>query len=105
MLSHIRGDNGVPARDLIDGLNDIRAGQTGIIVFQRIFFLQFPDGLHPLPMLLLFQPFVQILQHGLQIAYQTCVHPDVFVDFRRINVNMNDLGIFGKLFGISGDPV
>ena len=36
MLSHIRGNNGLSLRNLIDGLDHIRAGKISIVIFQRI---------------------------------------------------------------------
>ena len=46
---------------------------------------------HPLFMGLLRQPFVQEVKHILQISHKRRVRADIFVDLRRIDVDMKDL--------------
>ena len=46
---------------------------------------------HPLFMGLLRQPFIQEVEHILQISHKRRVRADVFVDLRRIDVDMKDL--------------
>ena len=105
MLSHIRGYQRLSMRHFVNGFHDIRTGQTGIVVFQRVFRFQFGNLLHPFAVFLLCKPFIQILQYPFQIPHKTHISPDIFIDFRRICIHMDNIGIFRKFFGISDHTV
>ena len=56
-------------------------------------------------MLLLSQPLVQLRQNVLCIADDTRRHRYIFIHFRRVDVNLNDLCVARKSGRIADDPV
>ena len=56
-------------------------------------------------MVLLGQQGQQLFQHRLYIPNQGQIHADVFVHFRRVNVDLQNLGIFGKGGFVPDDTV
>ena len=48
---------------------------------------------------------IQPGQDVLGVAYDRDVHLDILLNARRINVNVNDLGMLGKLIDLSGSPI
>ena len=105
MLSHVRRDDGVAAGYPVDLFHNVRTGERPLVIVQRIFPLQFCDMCHPLFMGLPGKLFVQLREHFLQIPHKRNVCLDVFVDLRRIHVDMQHLRVLREFLRISHHPV
>ena len=104
MLADIRGNHRIPLGHTVKFLHNRRTGQA-VFMFHRITFLQSADLLKPFRIFLRLQTFIQTLQSLFQIPDHACVHNDVFVDLRRVNIKLQDLCILCKPAGISCHPV
>ena len=88
-LSYIRGNNRLTLGNTVNFFYYIRAGQLGVIILQRIFCFHFLNGIHPLPVILLLNHCIQFGKHLLQVSYQACIHMNVLVNLRLIDINMD----------------
>ena len=105
MLSDIGCDDGISFGYFIDLLDHIRTGQTFFIVFQRMLFGDCLNLFDPFFMLMFFNSLIETCQHFFEISDNTAVYLNVFVDFCRIDINLENFGIFCKTAGISDDTV
>ena len=105
MLAHIGGDDGLPLRLLIDRLNDCRAGQCLMVVFQRILCFQLLDLCKPFCVILGRDPLCQLLQAGFQISGHGGGHMNVLVHLCRVDIQLDDLRLAGKFCRIADDTV
>ena len=104
MLSHVGGHNGVLGGQAADDLQHLLGGQ-GIAVPGNGGLPQGEDVFLPLRMAVLGQASVEQLQHPLGRAHDVVVGKHVFVDFRAVNVDLDDLGLAGKGARVQSHPV
>ncbi len=105
VLPHIRDDHRIPLCGAVDFLDDKRAGQSALRIAERIFFFQRLHFTHPLRVIQLRKAPVQARENLLQITGHAGVHADIFVDFRRIHVKLQNFRPSRKCFRIPGNPV
>ena len=75
------------------------------MIFQRIFLLIGADLLPPFRVILLLQIPVQNMKDFFDITDNLFCHNNIFIDLRRIDINLQDLCVFGKCLRISGHTV
>ena len=76
-----------------------------MIIIQRIGFLHLKDFRGPLVVVLLRKLLKNSAKDLLQISYDAGVDHDVLVDLCRVHIDLQDLRVFRKRTGVSGDPV
>ena len=105
MLAHLRDNDALPVRHLLNGLDNKGSGEHALVVAQRIHILQPLNVGDPLVMVNGIQTGVQLSEDQLCVPDDAGVHLDVLVDLRRIDVDLEDLGILRELGGIARHPV
>ncbi len=100
------GDNArLTFRHFIDFFNHIRTAQARIRIFQRIFFCIFPYMGQPCIVFHRMQPTVQFFQYVLNVSDYRNIHQNIFVDLRRIDIDLQNLCLLCKFRCISGHAV
>ena len=103
MLAHIGGNDGVAARQVGDGLQNL-VGVEDIVFFQGQFLPGEDLGL-PGGVIVLGQLLVEQLQHPPGVPDDVVEGLHVLVDLRPVNVDMDDFGVLGKGGGGGSHPV
>jgi hypothetical protein len=97
VLSNLGNDKEVGRKDRLQGLENLLAASTFAVHTDGVPLLVPGDLFHPiLVQHRLFNPFVQMLPHHLHVSHHMAVGLDVLVDFSRIDIDVDDLGILGK---------
>ena len=116
MLAHIgRHDRVLVLRELVDPVDDVLRLDHRVRrlhVGQRVLGLPVVDLVPPGLALLdgmavrcRLEHGIQFLEHGLDVSHDRDVHLDVLADGRRVDVDVDDLGLRTELRDLSGDPV
>ena len=106
VLAHIGGDGGVFIQVLVEQTNDIPGGHAFPVVHTLLLFFQEPvNGFLPLGMLDFLQQGKQLLQGLFHVAPQTMGGGNGFAQFGAVNVNVDNLGAYGELGPVAGNPV
>ena len=105
MLSHLSDDHSVSLCHLIDGLYDKRPCKHRLVVTQRIHILHPLNMGDPFVMVDGIQPGIELSQDDLGVSDDPGIHMDIFIDFRTVNINLENFGIFCKFGGISRHAV
>lgn len=100
MLTHIRCNDGILRHHIADGLQHLLGGQLAglILIFC-------PGGigeykLLPPVIVLLLYTLIQQLQHPARITDDVMIGLDILINFRPVNVDLNDLRLTGKALRI-----
>ena len=88
VLAHLGDDDGVLVRHLVDGLNNVGAGQKPLVIAQGIHILHTLDVGDPLVVVHRVQAGVELAQNHLHIPDDAGVHPDVLVDLSRVHIQL-----------------
>ena len=101
MLPHFRDDQGIALCLPVDLFYDKGTCQRVRMIFQRILLFITADLLHPLRMGLLLQTLIERPEHLFHISDQFLCDNDIFIDLRGIDIDLQDLRVFGECLRVS----
>ena len=106
MLSYICGNDCVSIGKLIKLFNNVRSGQLTVIIRKWIFCFHFLNMLDPLRMWNILRKFLKNTAKGFSyISYNRGIYLNVLIDLSGIYIQLKDLCLFRKCFGITCDTI
>ena len=106
VLAHIGGDDGLALGERIEFINDLLHAETALLLIREgeLLFVAVQCG-QPVFGGQFFDEGQQVTQRGLGIAFDGDVHLDHLVEFRRVDVDVDQLGVAPEHGGLTNDAV
>ena len=106
ILAHFRGDDGLALAGPVDLADHVLRLEAAIVLpLQRVLALPLQNALVPLRMRRLRHLLHQRAKHVLHVAHDGQRHRDVLADLRRVDVDMDELGVRREHVQLAGDAV